>query len=77
MPKSKKYQFKHKIRIGQMPELEIIHKDLMITVTSKTTGKLGDLTISRGGLGWYPSGPSHQRHFTWEEFARYVKEWKG
>ena len=60
-----------------MPELEIIHKDLVITVNSASMGKLGELTISRGGLGWYPSGPSNERHFSWEQFARYVKEWKG
>jgi hypothetical protein len=65
------------MRIGQMPELEIVHKDLKITVSSRASGKLGDLTISRGGLGWFPSGPSNERHFTWEQFARYVKEWKG
>jgi hypothetical protein len=77
MATRKKYRFEHKIRIGQMPELEIIHKDLIISVSSESRGKLGDLTISRGGLGWFPSGPSNERRFTWEQFARYVKEWKG
>jgi hypothetical protein len=77
MAPRKKYRFEHSVRIGQMPELEIIHKDLKITVGSESKGKLGELTISRGGLGWVPSGPSYERHFTWEQFARYVKEWKG
>jgi hypothetical protein len=77
MARRKKYAFEHKIRIGQMPELEIIHKDLIISVSSKSKGKLGDLTISRGALGWFPSGPSKERRFTWEEFARCVREWKG
>jgi hypothetical protein len=67
----------HTIRIGQMPEVEIVHKDLKITISSDDEGKLGELTISRGGLGWIPSGPSNERHFTWEQFARCVKEWKG
>jgi len=73
----KKSRSNHKVVIGQMPGLEIVHKDLVISVNSKTGGKVGDLTISRGGLGWFPSGPSNERHFTWEQFARYVKEWKG
>jgi hypothetical protein len=77
MAKHRKTRFKHKIRIGQMPELEIVHKDLVITVRSQSSGKLGDLTISRGGIGWFPSGPSNERHFTWEQFARCVREWKG
>ncbi|HEV2971747.1 MAG TPA: hypothetical protein VGY55_17365 [Pirellulales bacterium] len=76
MAKRKNSRLGHKIRIGQMPELEIVHKDLMITVSSLSSGKLGDLTISRGGLGWFPSGPSKERHFTWEQFARCVREWK-
>jgi hypothetical protein len=67
----------HTIRIGQMPEVEIVHKDLIVTITSDEEGKLGDLTISRGGLGWIPSGPSNERHFTWEQFVRFVREWKG
>lgn len=67
----------HNIRIGQMPELEIAHKDLKISVRSASKGKLGSLTISRGGIGWVPSGPSNERRFTWEEFADFVKTWKG
>ncbi len=77
MAKRKKFQFDHEVRIGQMPELEIVHKDLLISITSRSKGKIGELTISRGGLGWFPSGPSNERHFTWEQFARCVKEWKG
>jgi hypothetical protein len=50
MAKHRKTRFKHKVRIGQMPELEIVHKDLVITVGSQSSGKLGDLTISRGGI---------------------------
>ena len=77
MAKRKKFKAEHIIRIGQMPELEIVHKDLTITVSSASKGKIGDLTISRGGIGWFPSGPSIERHFSWEQFARCVREWKG
>jgi hypothetical protein len=66
----------HKIQIEQLPEVEIVNKDLVVAVFSDEA-KLGQLTISRGGLGWYPSGPSNERHFSCEQFARYVKEWKG
>ncbi len=77
MIKRAKTKFEHKVRIGQMPALEIVHKDLVISVKSRSKGKLGDLTISRGGVGWFPSGPSKERHFSWEQFVRCVKEWKG
>jgi hypothetical protein len=66
----------HKIQIKQLPEVVILNKDLVVEISSDDE-KLGDLTISRGGLGWIPRGPSDERHFTWEQFARYVREWKG
>lgn len=66
----------HRIQIGQLPEVEIINKDLKVSIYSDDE-KLGELTISRGGLGWIPRGPSKERHFSWEQFANYVKDWKG
>jgi hypothetical protein len=66
----------HRIQICQLPEVEIINKDLVIAIYSDDE-KLGDITISRGGLGWVPRGPSNERHFSWEQFDRYVREWKG
>jgi hypothetical protein len=73
----KKSHVEHPIRIKQLPEAEVIRKDLIVTVHSESQAKRGELTIGRGGLGWHPSGPSNERHFTSEQFARYVKEWKG
>jgi hypothetical protein len=66
----------HKVQVSQLPEVEIVNKDLRVSVFSNDE-KLGELTISRGGLGWYPRGPSDERHFSWEQFARYVRDWKG
>jgi hypothetical protein len=66
----------HRIQIEQMPEVEILNKDLVVAIFSDQA-KFGQITISRGGVGWVPSGPSNERHFTWEQFARCVREWKG
>jgi hypothetical protein len=66
----------HKVQIRQFPEAQILNKDLVVEVYSDDE-KLGDLTVSRGGLGWIPAGPSLERHFGWEQFDRYVREWKG
>jgi hypothetical protein len=66
----------HKIQVKQLPEVEIVNKDLVLEVYSDEE-KLGKLTISRGGLGWIPRGPSSERHFNWEQFDRYVRDWKG
>ena len=56
---------------------KFVNTDLRVAVFSRRSRNLGNLTISRGGLGWFPSGRSNERHFNWEQFARYVKEWKG
>ena len=41
MIKRVKTKFEHKVRIGQMPALEIVHKDLVISVKSPLQGKAG------------------------------------
>jgi hypothetical protein len=66
----------HEIRISQMPEVEILHKDMIVEVRADGE-KLGDLTVSQGGIGWIPNGPALERHFSWEQFVRCVREWKG
>jgi hypothetical protein len=66
----------HRVQIQQLPEVEIVNKDLVVAIFSDEA-KFGEITISRGGVGWVPSGPSNERHFTWEQFARCVREWKG
>jgi phage pi2 protein 07 len=62
----------HKVSITSVPEFEILHKDLEIEVRADD-GVLGRLTISKGGIGWYPRGPSKERHFNWEQFDRLVQ----
>ena len=39
MIKRAKTKFEHKVQIGQMPALEIVHKDLVISVKSRLQGK--------------------------------------
>jgi len=65
-----------RVHISQLPDVEILNTDLRVAIFSDEQ-KLGEITISRGGLGWYPSGGLNERHFNWEQFARYVREWKG
>jgi hypothetical protein len=40
----------HRIQIKQLPEVVILNKDLVVEISSDDE-KLGDLTISRGGIG--------------------------
>jgi hypothetical protein len=64
----------HTLRITQMPEVMILKKDLSITIDSDGE-VLGTLTISQGGIGWFPSGPSNERHLVWEAFDRATDDW--
>jgi hypothetical protein len=34
---------------------------------------LGTLTVSRGGLGWYPSKGKQERLLDWEQFDRLIR----
>jgi hypothetical protein len=52
----------------------ILKKDLSITIDSDGV-VLGTLTISQGGIGWFPSGPSNERHLVWEAFDRAAADW--
>ncbi len=63
----------HEIRIGQLPEVEIINKDLIITVFSDGQ-KFGTLTISRGSLGWFPRDGKKERKLGWRRFDRMIKK---
>jgi hypothetical protein len=66
----------HSVQIDQVPSVEILHKDLEITV--KSDGELlGRLTISKGGVGWYPANAQLERHYNWERFDRLVREDRG
>ena len=64
----------HSLRITQMPEVMILKKDLSITIESDDL-VLGTLTISQGGIGWIPRGPSYERHLSWEAFDWATADW--
>ena len=39
--------------------------------------KMGRLTVSRGGIGWYPSNSPNERRLDWEAFDQLVRTWRG
>lgn len=66
----------HKVQICQLPNVEIVNTDLVIAVDADGV-RFGTLTISRGGLGWWPENGKKERPISWEEFDRMVRERKG
>jgi hypothetical protein len=56
----------------ELPQVEILNRDLVVSVHTDG-GMLGRLTISRGGIGWFPSQGQQERHLPWERFDRLVK----
>jgi hypothetical protein len=63
----------HTLEVVQVPVFEVLNTDLVISVKADEE-QFGKLTVSRGGVGWYPRGGELERHFTWEQFARMVRE---
>ena len=55
-----------------LPPVEVNKKDLIVNVRSGDR-KLGTLTVSRGGIGWYSFRDQQERHFSWEQFNRLVQ----
>ena len=62
----------HTVWLKQTPEVEIVNKDLVVEVVADGE-VLGKLTISRGGIGWFPKHAEHERHLNWERFDRVVR----
>ena len=56
-----------------MPPKEILHKDVIIEV-SANGDRLGKLTVSEGGIGWFPANAPLERHLSWEQFDQVVKK---
>jgi len=61
----------HRVDID-LPPVEVSHKDLVVRVFADEE-TLGHLTVSRGGVGWYSTRDKQERHFSWEQFDRFVK----
>jgi len=62
----------HSLKLVEVPEFELSRKDLKIAVYADEV-ILGHLTVSRGGVGWYPSRGQQERHLNWEQFDRLVR----
>jgi hypothetical protein len=62
----------HLVHITDMPQLEIVNKDLVIAVAAGGE-HLGRLTISRGGVGWFAKNDKQERHLRWEDFDRLIQ----
>lgn len=61
----------HRVKVV-LPSVEVRNKDLRIRV--KADGKAyGELTLSRGGLGWYPRSKARERHITWSQFDKLMR----
>ena len=56
-----------------MPELQVLHKDMIIEIKSDSQA-LGKVTISKGGLGWKSRWMQVERHLTWERLDKLIRE---
>jgi hypothetical protein len=56
-----------------VPDLPVGKVDVTFSVSADGEA-FGRLTVSKGGIGWFPRGPSRERHLRWEEFARLIQE---
>jgi hypothetical protein len=63
----------HAVKIVEVPELTLGNADMKLAVHADET-TLGHLTISRGGLGWFPSHGHQERHMTWEQFDKLIRK---
>ena len=50
-----------------LPLKEILYKDVVIEV-SANDDRLGMLTVSQGGVGWFSANAPLERHLSWEKF---------
>jgi hypothetical protein len=62
----------HRVEIDVVPA-EIINTDVIFRVHADGR-RFGKLTVSRGGIGWFPSSKQKERHLSWGEFDRLVKK---
>lgn len=65
----------HSVEVA-LPLAEILNKNAEFIIRSNGQ-QLGRLTVSRGGIGWFPRKTKQERHFTWEHFDQLVRECEG
>lgn len=66
---------KHKV-FFQLPKRELGKSDLIFEVFSDDE-KFGTITISKGGLEWYPSNAKKPFRLEWSQFDRAIKSHYG
>ena len=47
---------------------------ISFNVSDATTGKVGVLTVSKGGLRWVPKGMQHDFYINWSKFDTTMQE---
>lgn len=61
----------HTINV-EVPKVEVLNTDIHVKVKANNR-RLGQLTISRGGIGWFSRKSPVERHVTWEQFDRWMR----
>ena len=65
----------HKVRIIQMPTIELTGTDLHFEV-KKNSEKIGELLISKGNIEWWPRGNKrYKKRLTWSQFQYHMEQW--
>lgn len=55
--------------------IEVMNTDTEISISTPKAGKIGTLTISRGGIEWWPRGHSANAHkCSWEKLAKVIED---
>ena len=62
----------HEVNID-IQKLEVLNRDVVFEVRADEQ-LFGKLTVSRGGVGWYPANAPIERHLNWERFDRLLRE---
>ena len=55
---------------------EVSTRDVIFDVYANAA-KLGTLTVSRGGIGWFPFNSPVERRVTWERFDQLISTHEG
>ncbi|NTS42997.1 hypothetical protein HRG84_19075 [Flavisolibacter sp. BT320] len=65
---------KHNVYLD-LPKREINKVDAHFEIY-QNDAKMGRITVSKGGLDYYPSNSKKPIKITWSQFDRMVKDWK-
>ncbi len=61
----------HKVYV-EFPTAEILNRDATFEIVADDA-RFGRLTVSRGGVGWFPHNAPVERHLTWEQFDQVIR----